>query len=528
MAKVIDALVVTLGLDPSGYKQGAATASAAQASLKQTAQAGASATQQATQSAGKAQNALAKQKKKEASEERKRQKQREREQREADSAEAKRSQATIDRLKGIGAAAAGLVLGFNTVKGALEAYLGASNQLANLGRIAPTIGTDVKTLDTLGDAYKQVGGKAEEAGADIAKLAQAQFSFAINAPDATAGWLRKLGVGLFDPNTGAARDKVKIQEDIAAALKAQTGDLQVQAAYARQIGLSESFIQLYLVKNGTERAKILKDAEATAKATEAATKGAQAQSQAISRVGNQIKGVWENLVAVASPGVANVLTSVSDALDAAKPFKGHFTPGSPTPFRAKLAAAEKANGLPSNILLGIAHRESSFDPNAQAVNPKTGKVTGQGLMQLNPKFFPNAGESTDADINTAAKLLAQLYKKYRKSYPQSQARTLALQAYNAGPKNVDAVLAGKDPYHNGGKLSAETLAYAPAVDKYAGYAAGATTPTTGSGGSTTVNSTHIESITVHTAATDARGIAASIRPALTQPGSVVQANSGMN
>ena len=259
MAKVIDALVVTLGLDPSGYKKGAADAKAAQDGLKQSAGAEATATQASTEKSGANVKKLGAERSKAEREEKKRQRDAERARRENDRQEQSSADATIDRIKGVGLAVAGAVLGFNTLKGALSAYVGATNQLANLGRVAPTIGTDVKALDKLGDAYKMVGGKADEAGSDIAKLSHAQFSFAINAPDAMAGWARRLGVSLFDEK-GNPRDKIALQEEIAASLKRQTGDLQTQAMYAREMGLSESFIQLYLVKQSGERKQILADA----------------------------------------------------------------------------------------------------------------------------------------------------------------------------------------------------------------------------------------------------------------------------
>jgi soluble lytic murein transglycosylase-like protein len=537
MAKVIDALVVTLGLDPSGYKKGAAEANAAQAGLKKTAQADATAAQTSTEKSGTNAKKLGAERRKQDTEERKRQRQREREAREAQNTEAKNTEASIGRIKSLALAAAGAVLGFNTIKGAIQAYLGATNQLANLGRFAPTVGTDVKALDVLGDAYKQVGGKAEEAGSDIAKLAHAQFSFAINAPDAMAGWARRLGVNLFDDN-GNARDKVQIQQDIAKALQRQTSDLQTQAMYAREMGMSESFIQLYLVKNAAERAKILKDAEATAKASKAAADAAVVEEQARARLKNSVKGVFQNVVGALSPGLAKIENAIADAGQTASPTSadrmlkslgltgGNGTAGSANfpkaaPYAASFAKAEKKYNLPSGLLAGVAHRESNFDPNA------TSKAGARGLMQLLPKYFPNAGQNTDADIDTAAAELSRLIKYYRRMYNQSTALKLALASYNAGQRAVGNAI------KQGRALPAETRAYVPAVEKYAGNVAGATAPTASgaagsSSSSTTTNTTHVETVNIHTTPEDAPRIVANL-PAATgsRQNTVNQANSGM-
>lgn len=537
MAKVIDALVVTLGLDPSGYKKGAADANAAQAGLKKTAQADATAAQTSTEKSGTNAKKLGAERRKQDTEERKRQRQREREQRESQTKESKATDATIGRLKSIGLAAAGAVLGFNTVKGAIDAYLGATNQLANLGRFAPTVGTDVKALDVLGDAYKQVGGKAEEAGSDIAKLAHAQFSFAINAPDAMAGWARRLGVSLFNDN-GSSRDKIQIQQDIAKALQRQTSDLQTQAMYAREMGMSESFIQLYLVKNAAERAKILKDAEATAKASKEAAAAAIAEEQSRARLRNTVKGEGQKIVAAVAPTLAAAENHIADAVQSgnwaalikstAKGYayntrlalRGHS-------YLKPMSDAEQRYGLPSGLLARVANAESGFNPNAKS---KSGAV---GLMQLMPGTFKGAGKDTTTDINTAAQELSRLLNFYRKTLPEAQALDAALKAYNGGQGNVGKVLAGGDPYHNGGHLLPETAAYSNRVLQYSGMVSDATAPLAGPGASKNSliaragNTTHVDTINITTTPEAVPGIVANIPAAASRQGVVNQANTGM-
>lgn len=536
MAKVIDALVVTLGLDPSGYKKGAADAKAAQDGLKQSAETGATSTVQATEKAGAAQAKQAKAQKEREREEKKRRQDKERADRQASQDEQKHADATIERIKGIGFAVAGAVLGFNTLKGALQAYAGATNQLANLGRVAPTIGTDVKALDKLGDAYKMVGGRADEAGSDIAKLSHAQFSFAINAPDAMAGWARRLGVGLFDQK-GNPRDKIQIQEEIAASLKRQTSDLQTQAMYAREMGLSESFIQLYLVKQANERAKILQDAEKTAQATADGAKAAAAQEQAVARLKNSLKAVGQNIVTTMSPGVTRAINAIVDAGESASATSGERTlkylgladkgPNpkrvGPTKYDAAFTAAERKYHLPQGLLKGIAHRESNFQEGLVS------SAGARGLMQLMPKYFPNAGKDANADIDVAAAELARLYKNYRKIYGEQTALKLAIGAYNAGQGKMRNAISGTiDPKtKKPTELKPETKAYVPAVTSYMNAVAASSSPSVGAATSSTVNTTHIEQLNVHTQAKDADGIAATLPEALRRQNLVAQGNSGL-
>lgn len=537
MPTVIDALVVTLQIDPEQYKKGAAEAEAAQKALKDALQKGTvNATTQETKAASSAKK-LGTEKKKQDDEERKRRRLREKEEKQSHDASNKRADEQIGKLKSLGLAAAGAVLGFNTVKGAIEAYANATSQLAGLGRLAPTVGVGVKELDTLGDAYKQVGGKAEDAGNDIAKLAHAQFSYAINAPDALAGWMRRLGVNPFD-DKGNPRDKLALQEEIARAIKSRTGDLQTQAMYAREMGMSEAFIQLYLVKNGAARADILAKAEKTAKATQDGAKAAAAQEAAMARIKNNLKAAGESIVTGLAPAITRVANVTANLMEGNEhtlarlglPAVGLEGSGGSqysakaAPYRAAFTAAEKKHHLPQGLLAAVAHRESNFDPNA--VNAKSG---ARGLMQLVPKFFPNAGKDASADIETAAaELEARI--KYRRSlgFRQGEALRLALADYNNGVGKNNKLI------KNGGQLPAETRAYVPAVTNYAGFTSGATAPgaagaAQGAAGGTVVNNiTTVDKVEVHTAATDAKGIATDIKPAMTRQGIVSQANTGMN
>ena len=100
-----------------------------------------------------------------------------------------------------------------------------------------------------------------------------------------------------------------------------------------------------------------------------------------------------------------------------------------------LHAAEIKHGIPTNLLARIAYQESHFrhDIISGKVRSSVGAI---GLMQLMPHWFPNAGVSIIADIETAADLLASLYRRFHDWQT-------AVAAYNDGGGNIDKVLKGE-------------------------------------------------------------------------------------
>lgn len=536
MAKVIDALVVTLGLDPSGYKKGAADANATHASLKQSAQASATATQQATQTAGNAQKKLANAQREREREEKKRRQDKERADRKQSQEEQASTDATIDRIKSVGLAVAGAVLGFNTLKGVLGAYVGATNQLANLGRVAPTIGTDVKALDKLGKAYEQVNGTAEDAAEEFGKIAHAQFSYAIHAPDSMAAKLRNLRVALFDDNN-KPREKQQIEDDIAAAIKRQTSDLQSQAMYAREIGMSEAFIQLQLVKSNTERKEILKNADATAKATKESADAAIKAEQARARLGAHFNGAKQQIAAKISGLEAPVENIISDAWDTGdyggaikKLAEGYKRRATANMLSPNFQAAEKKNGLPAGSLAVLARKESGFNANI-----KDSPAGARGIMQIQPKYYDTAnykvGKSAEADIDKAGEILGGYYRRHiSEGFDPTTAMKMAREDYNAGPTKSANVRSGKIDRHTGEptQFTQETQDYTSKTAAYqdAFNTAYAPAQTTGASTNSTSN-VHIEQLNVHTQASDASGIAATLPDALRRQNLVSQSNSGL-
>lgn len=95
-----------------------------------------------------------------------------------------------------------------------------------------------------------------------------------------------------------------------------------------------------------------------------------------------------------------------------------------TPWLGTISQVEKGYGLPADLLGRMAHRESSFRPNA------TSPAGAVGLMQIIPKHHPKAKPQDPTEsMNYAAQYLTELKGRFGDWEK-------ALAAYNYGPRNV--------------------------------------------------------------------------------------------
>lgn len=117
-----------------------------------------------------------------------------------------------------------------------------------------------------------------------------------------------------------------------------------------------------------------------------------------------------------------------------------------------LNAAEVQFNIPTDLLARIAYEESRFRADV-ITGAKASSAGALGLMQLEPAYFasvrvarPFAAADTQAQIQEAAALLAQLYGRFSDW-------GLALAAYNDGAANIASYLAGNH------QLKPETVNY---------------------------------------------------------------------
>lgn len=129
-----------------------------------------------------------------------------------------------------------------------------------------------------------------------------------------------------------------------------------------------------------------------------------------------------------------------------------------------IQSAAAANGLDPALLSAVIQQESAGDPNA--VSP----AGAQGLMQLMPGTAADLGVSNPfdpvANVNGGARYLRQLLDRYNGD------TSLALAAYNAGPRRVDQY-GGVPPFPQTQNYVSSILSRIGAAFSPAGASAGA-------------------------------------------------------
>jgi hypothetical protein len=513
MATIIDALLVTLGLDASEYKKAEAEA--------------AKATEGTAAKVTNAQKKSAKKRKPLDDEQRKRT-------REAANEEKKRADATVKGFKDIALGAAGLVLGFDSIMGFINLLGTLNSNEAGLGRLGANLGVNVHELNTWGLAAERIGGKAEDIQGSFAMVSKAITDLNVSAQvDPMFLLAQRLGLDIRN-----VTDKTKFLLDLGDKLRSYAA-LHGRDNAFNISGLDATTFNLITADDARKR---LADAEAANHINEETAKAAADSQAKIKALGQRMGNVGRDLAHTLVPGAVNlangVMSSTGQQLEAINAlahgdfsiaigllrqsagFDGVVTDQATN--QRSIAAAEKANGLRPGSLDTIARIESDYNPLRQ--NEKSGAT---GLMQLRPGLFPgdrDPGRDTKLDIDTAAKEFARLVKAYNGDY------VLAAEAYNFGQGNLNRVLSGKinpktgKPY----QLPQETVNYAA---KYVAPTPGASRASTAkgnvdrSGGGNTTNVT-VGNVTVQTAATDANGVAAGLAGAVKRQTYTAQANTG--
>lgn len=100
-----------------------------------------------------------------------------------------------------------------------------------------------------------------------------------------------------------------------------------------------------------------------------------------------------------------------------------------------LNSAERAYGIPTDLLARVAYQESRFRDDIVSGELKS-SAGAVGLMQIVPKWHPDVNPlDVYASINYAAKYLKSLYNQFG-------SWSSALAAYNWGPGNFSKYLQG--------------------------------------------------------------------------------------
>lgn len=137
-------------------------------------------------------------------------------------------------------------------------------------------------------------------------------------------------------------------------------------------------------------------------------------------------------------------------------------PASARPYLPTIYDAERANGIPTNMLARLLDQESHYRPDI--ISGKTTSGAGAiGIAQIVPKWHPGV-DPTDpqASIWYAANYLASLHAQFGTWQK-------ALAAYNWGPGNLNTDISNHgDNWRQ--HLPSETAAYVTQIGSDVGYA----------------------------------------------------------
>lgn len=440
---VIDALIVRLGLDPTSYKKGVADATRSQKALTDN---------------------------------------------------TKKSGIEIsDSLKAVTRQVALMVLGFESLKGAIGFLAGINNADAAMSRLARNTGTNVHELNQWGNAVDLLGGDAKEAQASVLGLSK-ELTAAKTGGDLgpMLQMFGRLGVDLVD-SEGHVRTLFQMLDAMGGKLRAL--DQPTAFNLGAQAGLSEGVINLLLQEDAV-RKKTFADAERANNMNEEAGRRAEL-----------LQKQWREMLQSAQAFGREILTTI--------------TPGIIAFLNALQPAAESLRG----ILKGLndAHVGEAF---ATAINGVARALAYMveklpAAQAAVASFFEFIGPKIDYVADKVARFVELL----------NQAGSWFGSHVGVGQEILSDALANGAaraalrPALPGTERSPAALAQAAQARRAARFASQQGAAATGPGGTTSVQ---IDAIHVHTQATDAEGIARELPPALERKGVVAQANTGMN
>lgn len=411
-----------------------------------------------------------------------------------------------DQLVGIGRTAATMFLGFESIKGAINAFNSYTSNTAATGRSAANLGMSTKEFQTLGQAVKLAGGDAASAEAQFAQMQQSLFALMTQGQNSPlTNTFRTMGVYIRDAK-GQTRGLTELLENLADNMDKRGLNRQQKFQWLTAAGINGDVANLLLDKN---RDKFIEEASHTSTITE----NQADRSQKLLEKREHFK----QSLAVGGNIAGDALTSLFlhdfHSFDANMSPNAKAAKGTGNMYAELSNEIGKQHGLPDYLLPALLYNESRFNPNA--VNAKSGS---RGIAQLTPENFPGAGKDPEADIRTAATELERLFKHFG-------SWELALAAYNDGQGDIESLIKTghrkKKGHENETELPEETRKYI--ADIY-----GAPTPSAGVNSNTShSNSVTTGDITIQSNAPTLSGVGDDFAAALRRKQSVSQANSGM-
>lgn len=456
-----------------------------------------------------------------------------------------------------------------------EKLLGAALNIRHLGIDAKNLGISGATgLRNIQNAAEMMGGSVGDATQTVNDLQKSLFNLRFNGQvSESLVMLQRLGVQ-YDDAYGRARDFNDVLLDTADALEAQQkSGLMTRAEafqFAQQAGFTGGMALLALSGRKGVEAELAKQAgrssisdtaaansERLARASislgqgtaaEAGMKGVEVfgGAQAAAREKSEAAAEWAAEFGVtAVTAVKDFAGSVTEAAKSADGFtksaamltllSGNLVGATAilargaggTPDWGKMSAAQRKAaldpviksaaaqyGVDPDILSGIARTESTYNP-ATAASP-TG---ARGVMQIQPTTGADYGHTPGvdyvADIKFAAMYLAEQLKQAKAAgYSGKTADVMAVAAYHSGFRGVrEGVNIGSDSRAYPDKVLGSIPGYDDALSGFR----------FGDGSQVDMQ---VDTINIHTQATDADGIAENIAGAMQRKMMTAQADGG--
>jgi hypothetical protein len=546
VATVIDALIVTLGLDTKGFKKG---------------------TDDAKKRTKDTQDVV------------------------------KKSSVDISKnLTNAAASFAKLFLGFEGLSGAARQLIDLNKAAADLGRSAANVGTTTHSLQVAGNAVELVGGVASDAAAAFALWSKSITDLKVDKVLSPLLQLARIRLGIAtEDSTGKVREFGDVAEDIADKL---AGYSRADAHNILQkAGFQEGYIN-YLLLEKSARAEIIRQAEAQAKLTNAASReAAEVQSQ-WEGVKQQIKASKQEIATGLIPAEKTALGLLSGGLEIisnsvkvlGKTLSGLFSGLTDIPFVKRfLAWNDKTIKARDNFFseLSASLRGAAMPDTVTAPPPDTGSPTAdnrvphaqgtiaepvpsgatatrgirnnnignlresfgehdaQGFSIFRTQAEGVARLSKQIDLDAARNLtLAQFIAKYAPASDHNNVQAYVGALTQAtGARSTDqlstidkAALIKAIAVHESGKAAGAIAGslYQPVPNALAAAQGNGPTPGanqkagTQDSSRTTNNNATVENLNVYTQATDPNGIAAALPAAIARKGLIAQADTGQS
>ena len=418
MATVIDALIVTLGLDAANYKKGRETAE------------------------------------KETSE------------------TARKSQIAADQitksLTEVGKTIASLFLGFESATGFAK-WLGDLNKgEADLGRTASTLGITAHELNKYGLAAREAGQDSSAVYASFKALTDAAVKFQSGqGTSPILDLMRQAGVSVFD-TTGKLRNQGEVYEELAR--KTAAWGQQMQSARFAAAGIADGEIK-YLIQSNKQREDQLRLAERNNAIDQDSVAKAQALQEYWRNVGDQIEAVGQKILSTITPALQSALTMVSDLMGSFKDTGGLDRIAQTFRIIANLAKQisdsvkfwsggsspiSKFNDYNNFIFKQYGKILDFFDPGS----PKPPAASSPNTPQVPPDrgYIPPAGTKASR-YNNPGNILDKAGNERRYATPEEGAAALESDLrikMQRGLKTVDAIITA---YEGSGKYKNDVPAY---------------------------------------------------------------------